>query len=376
MKLNKKLTAISAVALMGIAPFASKTVQAADVSITKTTMHNSAVYDKNGKNTGKTYSSYQKITVDPDTVEINGSQYYKLTGKNQYIKATNIDGVKRTVEHNAYVYATSTRRANSKLVKKGTTIVTYGGSYKFKNGKRYYRVGGPAKQYVKVANLGDVVKDKDTNSTTNTAQEETTITVSYPYNVNIYDGKGNVVQKKVKLGTKFITDRREITSFVNQFPAGMTKDGLYRIKGTDHWILAADVKAERKLPLHDYNTEHYSYINFIKDTDVYDAKGNILDPNGNGQRITKQLGDIKVNKLLYIWLPKKNKAELFYHLVGKSFYATKGEWSAITVKDGYVKADDVKYSMGIKLTPSNTPEEAKSAYEANQATSAVVNSNN
>lgn len=123
----------------------------------------------------------------------------------------------------------------------------------------------------------------------------------------------------------------------------------------------------KKLKKHNYSLENFTYINFIKDTDVYDAKGNILDPNGNGQRITKQLGDIKVNKLLYIWLPKENKAELFYHLVGKSFYATKGEWSAITVKDGYVKADDVKYSMGIKLTPSNTPEEAKAAYETSNS---------
>ncbi|MGQ5710042.1 SLAP domain-containing protein [Lactobacillus sp. PSON] len=73
MKLNKKLTSISAVALMGIAPLvvSNYTVQAANSStINKTIMHNSAVYDKNGKNTGKTYSSYQKITVDPDTVEI------------------------------------------------------------------------------------------------------------------------------------------------------------------------------------------------------------------------------------------------------------------------------------------------------------------
>ncbi|AZR14603.1 hypothetical protein CEE77_00530 [Lactobacillus crispatus] len=36
---------------------------------------------------------------------------------------------------------------------KGSTVTTYGGSYKFKNGKRYYRIGGPAKQYVRTSNF-------------------------------------------------------------------------------------------------------------------------------------------------------------------------------------------------------------------------------
>lgn len=123
-------------------------------------MHTAILYNSEGKLLGKKYYSYRKISVLPDTVDINGSEYYKLAlvanYDEAYIKASNIDGTKRTLKHNAYVYATSKRRADYTVLKKGQTITTYGGSYKFKNGKRYYRVAGATatnKRYVKVVNF-------------------------------------------------------------------------------------------------------------------------------------------------------------------------------------------------------------------------------
>lgn len=63
------------------------------------------------------------------------------------------------------------------------------------------------------------------------------------------------------------------------------------------------------------------------------------------------MGHLKVDKLMYIWVPSENKAELFYHLVGTSFYATTtptARQSKIDVgHDAYVKADDVKFAGGI-----------------------------
>ena len=47
---------------------------------------------------------------------------------------------------------TSIKLANKKVLKKGSTVTTYGSSFKFANGKRYYRVG-KGKQYVPVANF-------------------------------------------------------------------------------------------------------------------------------------------------------------------------------------------------------------------------------
>lgn len=128
--------------------------------VSKTLMHTAILYSNKGKSLGKKYYSYRKISVLPDTVDINGSEYYKLAlgadYNDAYIKASNIDGTKRTLKHNAYVYATSKRRVDYTVLRRGKTIATYGGSYKFKNGKRYYRITGATatnKRYVKVANF-------------------------------------------------------------------------------------------------------------------------------------------------------------------------------------------------------------------------------
>ncbi len=128
--------------------------------VNKTLMHTALLYNKDGKSLGTKYYSYRTVSVLPNTVTINGSKYYKLAlgvdYNEAYIKAVNIDGTKRKLKHNAYIYSTSTRRTTHKgawKLYKGSTVTTYGGSYKFKNGKRYYRIGGPAKQYVRTSNF-------------------------------------------------------------------------------------------------------------------------------------------------------------------------------------------------------------------------------
>lgn len=77
-------------------------------------MHTAILYNDKGKSLGKKYYSYRKVSVLPNTVDINGSEYYKLAlgddYNEAYIKASNIDGTKRTLKRNAYVYATSKRR--------------------------------------------------------------------------------------------------------------------------------------------------------------------------------------------------------------------------------------------------------------------------
>lgn len=384
---KKKIILTSVATLMAIGtifPFGlqAHTVQATDGSVRKTVMHNAIAYDKDGNKTSQKYYTYGSIYVDPTPVTIDGSQYYKISGKDQYIKVTNIDGVTRKITHNAYIYRTSTQRtpygmtASSKKWKfyKGETVTTYGGSYKFKNGKHYFRVGGPRKQYIKSYNLGPVIStntstssntsstltNKTSNTTNNTNSEEATVTVKDVYGVNIYNNQGRAIKKNLKAGTKFVVDRLEVTPFADQFPPTAADAGQYRIKGTDTWLLAIDVTADKKLVKHDYNNEHYGYIKFINDTDVYNADGTMQ--NHNGTKIVKQGGHIKVDKLVYIWVPSENKAELFYHLVGTKFYAT-GNVDKIEVgNNAYVKASDVEFiNQGLTLTPSNTPEEAQAA---------------
>ena len=129
-------------------------------SQSKTIMHNAYFYDKNAKRVGTDKATrYNTVTVSMNKTKFsNGIEYYeviengKATGK--YINADNIDGTKRTLKHNAYVYKTSKKRANKVVLKKGETVTTYGGSYTFKNGKKYYKIGNDTKKtYVKVANF-------------------------------------------------------------------------------------------------------------------------------------------------------------------------------------------------------------------------------
>ena len=128
-------------------------------SVPKTIMHNAYYYDKDAKRVGTDkLTRYNSVTVSPKTTTINGKAYYevvengKLSGK--FINADNIDGTKRTLKHNAYVYRSSKKRANKVVLKKGETVTTYGGSYTFKNGKKYYKIGNDTKKtYVKVANF-------------------------------------------------------------------------------------------------------------------------------------------------------------------------------------------------------------------------------
>ncbi|RMC47279.1 SLAP domain-containing protein [Lactobacillus sp. ESL0228] len=123
-------------------------------AVAKKVMHNSYIYDANHKRVGtKTLAAYTTVNVYGDATKLaDGSLVYKI-GDNQYVMADNIDGTSRTLTHNAYVYKTSTKRADRRVLKKGAKVTTYGAPYKFKNGKSYYRIGGPAKQYVKVANF-------------------------------------------------------------------------------------------------------------------------------------------------------------------------------------------------------------------------------
>ena len=128
-------------------------------SQSKTIMHNAYYYDKDAKRVGTDkLTRYNSVTVAMNTTTINGKAYYeviengKATGK--FINADNIDGTKRTLKHNAYVYKTSKKRANKVTLKKGTEVTTYGGTYTFKNGKQYYKIGNNTdKTYVKASNF-------------------------------------------------------------------------------------------------------------------------------------------------------------------------------------------------------------------------------
>ena len=113
MKKNK-IALISAAALMTVAPLAvlTNTTNEVQAATTKAVMHTALAYDKNGNSTGVKYNAYQYVTVESNPVKIDGSLYYKVSGKDQYLKATNIDGVTRKITYNTYIYKSSTGRTS------------------------------------------------------------------------------------------------------------------------------------------------------------------------------------------------------------------------------------------------------------------------
>ena len=72
---------------------------------------------------------------------------------------------------------------------------------------------------------------------------------------------------------------------------------------------------------------------------------------GKGQAVT-------VDRLLYLWVPSENKAELFYRL--RSGYVQTGSNYSASDDAGYVKASDVDYDYGPQMVdPANTASEAE-----------------
>ncbi len=125
-------------------------------AVTKRVMHEALIYDSIGGSKLRKIPAFKLMTFEKKIYVIKNVKYYKVINAPDYIKAANVDGTKRTLKKNAYIYATSNRRANKNVLRKGTKITTYGSSYKFKNGKRYYRIEGATKtqkRYVRVTNF-------------------------------------------------------------------------------------------------------------------------------------------------------------------------------------------------------------------------------
>ena len=112
-------------------------------------MHNSYVYNSKGKRVTKSLIKEDTTITSYGTKTIKKQKYYRV-GKNQYIKAGNVDGTKRRLKHNAYTYDESGRRIQVKTLKKGKRVTTYGAARRL-HGVRYYKVG--VDQFVKSANF-------------------------------------------------------------------------------------------------------------------------------------------------------------------------------------------------------------------------------
>ena len=132
----------------------------------KILMHASYLYDNKGIKIGKpTVKSYVTVVVAENPVTINGIKYYKVAGKDEYIKAGNIDGTLRVITHNSYIYNNKGKATRNKgikrLVKKTRIVRTYGAPINIK-GHMMYRIG--KNRYIKARNFEGTLRRLSHNS--------------------------------------------------------------------------------------------------------------------------------------------------------------------------------------------------------------------
>ena len=117
-------------------------------AVRRTVFHNSYLYDQNGgRKTGKYLMG--KTIWTYGTKVIQGKKYYDL-GQDNYVKATNVSGVKRKLGRNSYIYSKTAKKLQRKALKKGQKVRTYGAAIKIHR-KLYYIIG--KNQYVKKSNF-------------------------------------------------------------------------------------------------------------------------------------------------------------------------------------------------------------------------------
>lgn len=113
--------------------------------------HNAYLYAQTGKRMNKLVLKRFTTINTYGKVVINGKKYYRVD-KGYYIAANNIDPVKRSLKRNSFVYNKfgNLVKRTTIATKKGHRINKYGSVVKI-NGKRFYTVG--KNQFIKAKNF-------------------------------------------------------------------------------------------------------------------------------------------------------------------------------------------------------------------------------
>ena len=147
-------------------PSTPSTETPAEKTTEKILMYASYLYDNKGIKLDKpTVKSYVTVVVAENPVTINGIKYYKVAGKDEYIKAGNIDGTLRVITHNSYIYNNNGKATRNKgikrLVKKTRIVRTYGAPINIK-GHMMYRIA--KNRYIKARNFEGTLRRLSHNS--------------------------------------------------------------------------------------------------------------------------------------------------------------------------------------------------------------------
>ncbi|KRM03541.1 hypothetical protein FC59_GL001191 [Lactobacillus kitasatonis DSM 16761 = JCM 1039] len=113
-------------------------------------MKKAYIYNKKGERQSGYYAAYYGIQYYGSTVTLDNGKTALKVGDDRYVMASNVLGNSRVMRRNAYIYNHAGKRANWRVLRKGTPVKTYGSRFNI-NGKSYYRIGKGL--YVKTANF-------------------------------------------------------------------------------------------------------------------------------------------------------------------------------------------------------------------------------
>lgn len=405
MKVNKKMMLISA-ALLAVAPAISTvsqvnipTVQAAaKQKNTITVSGGTSLANSRGKMLttykGKPFITFNKITTlkyygAPKKI---GKTYYYYVGNGAYVNASylsKIDGREvLSLNLNSYVYTRSGKRTNKLLRKEFCYHFTgkyvqndNANNYVFTKGEHHYqlkivKIKGndyfqiDRNQYIRALNVASI-------GSNNIGLSQMQVTIKRNTPILIVGANDSAVQtdKTAKKGQKYTVDAR-----VGMNVGANSTPHTYRIKGTKTYIWTKDAYSRHilSLQLNDASETTNYVVRPPKDNlQFYNMNGENITPSGYTYPRHQLLG---VDGQMYIWVPKENKAELFYHIVStsKSFdtiHAPNTSYRDDYIETGnaFVKVSEVeKYSGLNQPAVINTEKEAKTDAET-QATSSEFN---
>ncbi|WP_338201825.1 SLAP domain-containing protein [Lactobacillus rizhaonensis] len=121
----------------------------AQAAVAKTIMHNSYLYDQNGRRANKIIILASSIVNTVNQQFINGKKYYELDD-GLFIVANNIDSKMLKLRHSAYVYSQHGNLISKKVLRKQQVIKTYGSPVKI-NHEKYFTIA--KNKFVKETNF-------------------------------------------------------------------------------------------------------------------------------------------------------------------------------------------------------------------------------
>lgn len=194
--------------------------------------------------------------------------------------------------------------------------------------------------------------------------KQTTVTVKKktPQLFMATGGRALTTGKYYKKGQKLTVDQLGgMNILANSSP------DAYRIKGTDYYVWAKDVKAKHALQAIDYTSRGLTTVRTNESkAPLYSFDAEKSTPAGYA---FMKGTDFKVNGAMYLYNAKTDKSELYYHLTNHYHtmanlktspdFPNRFNTELVDTGDAFVKASDVNFFSGKKLKPINTADSAK-----------------